>query len=135
LALLAALNLNRQRWVEYKSAATRNSAHLRLLIAIGSEFEFVGLIALHAMILDLHGTGYNTITYANTAILRVLTTSLRVSDPVSDRPRNPHSILGAIFPRLPTGRLRCVLDHQTRAEHLYVDRTGSSLALRSDRAM
>jgi hypothetical protein len=56
LTLLTALNWNRQRLIEYKSATTRNSAHLRLLTAIGSKFEFVGLMALHAMILDPDGT-------------------------------------------------------------------------------
>ena len=55
LALLPALNLKRQCLIEYKSAATRNSSHPTLLTAIGSKFEFVGLIALHAMILDPDG--------------------------------------------------------------------------------
>jgi hypothetical protein len=61
LTLLTALKLNRQRLIEYKSATTRNSAHLTRLTAIGSKFEFVGLIALHALILDPDGTAYNTI--------------------------------------------------------------------------
>jgi hypothetical protein len=60
--IITALDLNRQRPIENKPAATRNSAHLRLLLAVRSQLKFLRLIALHAKILNPDLLAHNTIS-------------------------------------------------------------------------
>jgi hypothetical protein len=72
--------------IKYKSTATRNPAHSSLLTAVGSKFEFVGLIALHATILNPALVAHNTIIWRKDLISAAVGVGVREGEkPVQPR--------------------------------------------------